>query len=137
MSQENYQEGMRNGDAFDRDLNPDDFAGRNVGLQGPHPEKAATRTAFDLKPVHRALDYLTDDELQQIPVLPEGSRLEQGASYVDLLGERREFRADGGMIVGRGMAVVPKSEVHYQMWNRLIGVDNPERTGDADDSATT
>ena len=28
---------------------------------------------------------------------------------------------------------VPKSEVDYQLWNRLIGVDNPERTGEADE----
>jgi hypothetical protein len=29
---------------------------------------------------------------------------------------------------------VPKSEVDYQLWNRLIGIDNPERLGDVDDS---
>ena len=26
--------------------------------------------------------------------------------------------------------IVPKSEVSYQLWNRLIGVENPERTGE-------
>ena len=28
---------------------------------------------------------------------------------------------------------VPKTEVDYRLWNRLIGVDNPERLGEADD----
>jgi hypothetical protein len=32
---------------------------------------------------------------------------------------------------------VPKSAVNYQLWNALIGVDNPERLGFADDGATT
>jgi hypothetical protein len=28
---------------------------------------------------------------------------------------------------------VPKSEIDYQLWNLLIGVDNPERLGRADE----
>ena len=35
------------------------------------------------------------------------------------------------MMVEPGQWIVPKHGVDYQLWNRLIGVDNPERTGEA------
>jgi hypothetical protein len=38
------------------------------------------------------------------------------------------------MQAGANDRYVPKSEVDYQLWNRLIGIDNPERLGEADDS---
>ncbi len=62
------------------DLNPDAMAGMNVGTAGPHPELDA-RTAYDIKRIHRQLQEFPDDELKRIPVLPPGSRLEQGATY--------------------------------------------------------
>lgn len=33
------------------------------------------------------------------------------------------------MRVGNGEAFVPKDEVPYTTWNRLRGIDSPERTG--------
>jgi hypothetical protein len=79
------------------DLNPEVMAGQNVGLAGPHPEKGA-RTGYDLKEVHLRLRQFADDDLKQIPVLPQGSRLEQGATYIDLSDlERGEFTATGDM----------------------------------------
>jgi hypothetical protein len=60
--------------------------------------------------------------------LPEGSRLEQGATYVDLADPaRREFTATGAIHARPGAYYVPKHEVDYVLWNRLIGVTNPER----------
>ena len=54
-------------------------------------------------------------------MLPEGSRLEQGATYVDLRDDaRREFQATGGMTAEPGRLVVPKADVGYQLWNRLV-----------------
>jgi hypothetical protein len=38
------------------------------------------------------------------------------------------------MEVGPDNWYVPKSEVDYQLWNRLIGVTSPERLGDADEA---
>jgi hypothetical protein len=56
-----------------------------VGNLGPHSEKAGgIRTAYELKAAHRSLKGLTDDELKQIPILPVGTRQEQGATYIDL-----------------------------------------------------
>jgi len=47
----------------------------------------------------------------------------------------QEFKARADMVAGNDNWYVPKSEVNYQLWNRLIGVQNSERTGDADDSS--
>ena len=67
--------------------------------------------------------------------MPRGSRLEQGATYVDLQDPQlREIKAMGNMEAGPNNWYVPKSEVDYQLWNRLIGITNPERLGDADEA---
>ena len=117
---------------WQQDLNPDLMAGQNVGMAGPHPEKdEGIRTAYDLKPLHRRLEGYTDDELKGIPVLNPGSRLEQGATYIDLRqDDPEEITAWGDMEASQENWYVPKSEVDYQLWNRLIGVDNPERLGE-------
>jgi hypothetical protein len=54
-------------------------------------------------------------------------RLEQGAKYIDLVDpDRRECTATGDIHVRPGAYYVPKHEVDYVLWNRLIGVTNPE-----------
>ena len=89
---------------------------------------------YDIKNIHRRLQDFTDDELKGIPVLPAGTRLEQGATYIDLRDpEPKEFTARADMVAGPSNYYVPKTEVDYQLWNRLIGVDNPERLGEAGD----
>ncbi len=40
----------------------------------------------------------------------------------------------GGMEVGPDNLYVPKTEVGYQLWNRLTGVNNPERLGEDSES---
>jgi hypothetical protein len=86
------------------------------------------RTAYDLKEVHRMLEGITDDGLKMIPVLPEGAQLEEGATYIDLSdSQRREFTATGNMHADRGHWYVSKDNVDYELWNRLIGIHNPER----------
>lgn len=123
--------GEQHPDRWRDDLNPDRMAGANVGAAGPHAELGA-RTAYDVKSLHRRLRDLPDDLLAQIPVLPEGSRLEQGATYIDLAQDRpREFTATGDMEAGRGACYALKSAVDYTVWNRLIGIDDPARTGAA------
>ncbi len=115
---------------WQKDLNPHPMAGRNVGLEGEHPEKDAPN-ASEIKEIQRQLPELTNDELKQIPVLPAGSRLEQGAKYINLKDAKpKEFVAMGVMEAGPDNWYVPKTEVGYQLWNRLTGVQNPERTGE-------
>jgi hypothetical protein len=65
-------------------------------------------------------------QLKQVPVLPDGARLEQGATYVDLATARREeFTATGNMSAEPGHAYAPKDRVPYEIWNRLIGEEKP------------
>jgi hypothetical protein len=117
------------GDQYQSDLNPDAMAGQNIGAAGAHPEKG-TRTVHDFKELHARFSEWSDGDLKQIPIVPEGSRLEQNATYIDLMAATpREFTATGSMEAGRGHRYVPKSEVPYELWNRLIGVKNVIRTG--------
>lgn len=110
---------------YREDLNPDYEEGENNG-----PPRYRTTTAFDLKAVHERLRHLRDDQLKQIPILVEGSRLEQGAVYLDLTHpEHGEFRAMGDLVAGPDQWFVPKSEVDFELWNYLTGVDDPVRLG--------
>ena len=55
-------------------------------------------------------------------MLAAGSRLEQGATYLDLLDPtRREFTATGDMTAGDGHAYVAKKRVAYEVWNKRSG----------------
>ena len=75
-----------------------------------------------------ALRDLTDEQLKAITVLPVGSRLRQGATYLDLNDPQRQpFTAMGAMIAGENNYYVPKDNIDYTLWNRLTGVTNPER----------
>jgi len=108
------------------DLNPDYTAGENRG-----PDQHDFRTAYDIKDLHERLRDFRDDQLKQIPILAEGTRLEQGATYFDLrFPERRIFQAMGGMLAGPENWYVAKGEVDYQLWNLLTGVDDWDRLGD-------
>jgi hypothetical protein len=125
--------GMQHPEEYRRDLNPHANEAQNLDIIGSHPEKSA-RTAFDIKELHNRMRDFADADLAQIRVLPMGSRLEQGATYIDLNDpQSREFTATGEMTAGPNNYFVPKTEVHYQLWNRLIGVTNPERTGEGNE----
>ena len=109
------------------DLNPGHMAGQNLGVPSTDRE-TGLRTAYDAKELHRSMSELNDEELKRIPVIAEGERLQQGSTYLDLRDpERGEFTAMGGMVAGGENAYVPKDRVPYPTWNRLRGVDDPER----------
>lgn len=135
MHEETYQPGEQgqNRDEFDRDLNPDGLPGYNVhGVSRDATWNGPT--AFDVKDAHAYLTGLGDDELKRIPVLPNGTRLEQGATYVNLRErERGEFTATADMRAESRDLLVPKSEVDYRLWNWITGVRDAERLGDVDD----
>jgi hypothetical protein len=116
-------------DDFDADLNPNNMQGQNLSPAGVHPQKHA-RTVRDIKELQARFDDWLRSDLEEIPVMPEGSRLEQGATYIDLRDEQpTEFTATGGMQAEPGRLLVPKSDVPFEIWNRLIGVKNVMRTG--------
>lgn len=111
-------------------------------LSDLHPERPTrdrlrnekdTRTAYDVKGAHRLLRELPDDTLKQIPVLPQGAVLEQGATYIDLHHlDKGEFVPTRDVVAGHDTWFVPKSEVGFQTWNLLRRVDDPERLGKGD-----
>jgi hypothetical protein len=132
MQENHMQPGEQHPEEWRQDLNPDANAGKNFGNLGDvdAAELTTARNHADLK---RMLADFDNDDLDRIFILPTGTRLEQGAVYIDLATPtRQEFKAMANMEVGDANWIVPKKEVDYQMWNRLIGVTNPERTGDAD-----
>lgn len=112
---------------WEHDLGPDRLAGQNIGLVDDERE-VPLRTAHDVKVAHLALDDFADDELRQVPILESGSRLQQGATYVDLVDAAREpFRATGDMMARESNLYVPKDRVPYTLWNRIIGEEQGER----------
>jgi hypothetical protein len=119
------QQEQKHPDEWMRDLSPTHMAGQNIGPDSVEQE-IGVATAYDVKDVHRWLLDLPDDDLKQIPILPPGTRLQQGATYLDLKDEnRREFTATGEMTVEEGRYIVPKDQVPYILWNRLIGEEKP------------
>ena len=130
MTSRIYRPEEKHHEPYQQDLNPDASKGLNWGPAGPHPEKDAPRTAKDVKEVHAMLSEFADDELKRIPLLPAGTRLEANATYLNLSRLPGEaFTAEGREEVGDADYIVPKNEVDYELWNRLIGVTEPERTG--------
>lgn len=122
MANANYRPGSQHPEEYRRDLNPDALEGENKGQPLP------VRNAVDVKEVSEAHPEYTDDELRQIPIVVQGTRLEQGATYLDLRHPNpKEFTAAGAMEADGKHWYVPKSQVDYRLWNRLIGVERPER----------
>jgi hypothetical protein len=116
---------QRHPDPWQHDLNPDHLAGQNIGpasedLASPHA------TAFHLRKRGHVLGRLDDEELKQVPLVPEGSRLQQGATYVNLTDQSlQEFTATAEITASPGDAYAPKDRVPYEIWNRLIGEPKP------------
>ena len=121
--------GTQHPEEWREDLNPHPMAGQNLGT--PRSQAAPySLTAYELKAAHRQFSNLSDDELKRIRILPSGTRLEQGATYFNLKDPARgEFTARGDMEAGFDEWCIAKSDTDYQLWNRLIGVTNPERLG--------
>src|SRR5687768_4081403 len=103
------------------DLNPEPLDGANPGP--PAWESTGYVTAFDRKRTHERMRALADDELKRIPLVPEGVRLEQGATYLDLAADHpRSFTATADLRAGPEHDYVLKSEVDYELWNRLTAM---------------
>ena len=121
--------GDQHPERYRHDLNPDPTAGQNHGV---HDSGEMGPSAYDVKDVHRTWRDLSDADLKQLPVISEGTRLEQGAVYLDLNDpDQGEIKALGNMEAGSQHRYVAKSAVPYPLWNALIGVDTPERLGKA------
>jgi hypothetical protein len=105
-------------------LNPRAGEGQNHG-EMPQSGKPHHPTARDIKELHLTLRDYGDEELERIPVVPCGTRLEQGATYIDLRQKDRcEFTASAQDVAGEDNWYVPKSRVDRPLWNRLMEKDH-------------
>jgi len=103
-------------------LEPNRLAGQNIG------RKHQTRSAAELNEAVRALDGFRPEELREVRVVVAGERLEEGATYVDLRDPLREpFTARGDIEVEEGSLYIPKQEVAFEHWRRIVDPDEPER----------
>jgi hypothetical protein len=120
-----HQAVQKHPDEWQHDLNPTHLAGQNIGPMSQEPTSPHL-TAFHLRKRGQELGELDDEDLKQVPLLPEGTRLQQGATYVNL-SERspREFTATANITARAGDAFAPKDRVPYEVWNRLIGEPKP------------
>ena len=123
-------------DSFEHDLHPNMLAGEDHSPPAPEPGKSG-RTLTDVKGMYEKFPDLSDADLKRIPVLPEGARLEQGATYLDAAEPiPAEFtNPSGDFTAGPNNLYVPKKDTDYLLWNRLLGVGNPARLDEGDATA--
>lgn len=116
---------------FARDLEVSQRPASEMGMGEPSPPGSGF-TAESVKEMHTRLADLTNDELRSINIIPTGTRLEEGAQYIDLNHlERGAFVADARMVAGPEHYYVAKKETGYVLWNRLNQVENPARLDEA------
>jgi hypothetical protein len=110
------QDQIKHPQEWQADLNPEHLAGQNIG-----GAKSRYRSAAEIKHLTRQLQQFNNDELEQIPILRKGERLQQGAVYLDLASSATEpITATGNMAAGDDHLYVPKAETPYTYWNRLV-----------------
>jgi hypothetical protein len=109
---------------WERDLNPERMEGQN--LRSPHAAVSRARTAAEIEALSEKLTAFTNDQLAQIPIVPVGTRLKQGAVYLDLRHPApAPFTATAEMVVQEANYYTPKAEVPYEIWNRLVELLSP------------
>lgn len=116
-------------DEWEQDLNPDRTKGQNIGEHPPEEEPEVTY-ASEIKEIRNMLgETFSPQELREIPVVTAGGRLQQGKTYLNLRDPARiPFDATADMTAGPNNLFVPKRDTPYSHWNRLRGIDEPERT---------
>ena len=108
-------------ESFDADLRPHEHSGENSGLAS-EPSDRELRRAYDIKELHEMLPNFQSDDLKNLVVLAEGTRCEQGATYYDIKHPQDGvFKARADMVADAGNYLVPKSQIDFELWNKLIG----------------
>ena len=110
---------------------PDEFADDLAPVDRPdetggHVDESTP--AADDRQLTGKLDALSADEIARLAVLEPGTRLDQGATYLDLndIG-RGPFKALGGHEARAHNRYVAKRDTDYELWNRLVGDDAEPR----------
>ena len=115
----------------DHDLRPSGADERRFG-EVPLDRVAHERTAADVKDLRGRLSQLTRDELRRINLLPVGTPLQAGGTYLDLRQlDKGEFVAGMGRTVEPDEEIVAKHELDYQIWDYLSGQADSSNAGNA------
>lgn len=112
------------------DLNPERMKGQNIGASSKHNESSA-RTAADVDVLAGRLTGFAHDELLQIPIVPAGTKLRQGAVYLDMrIPSPVPFTATANITATEMNYYAPKAEIPYELWNRLVATMGPATIGE-------
>ena len=113
------------------DLNPGRMEGQNIGAFSKRNDAGAP-TAADIDVLAGRLNGFTRDELSEIPIVPAGTKLKQGAVYLDMrIPASVPFTATADITATEMNYYAPKAEIPYELWNRLVGALGPATIGEA------
>lgn len=127
MSERLPAHGSQHPDEYREDLHPE--AGRDDNVPPAEAGARPYQTAHEAKDVHDRLSDLNDEDLKRIPIVEAGTRLQQGATYLDLASDDPgEFTATAELQAGESQRLVAKDQVDHELWNVLAGhSDRPPR----------
>ncbi len=114
---------------FDNDLHPHNRSGQNDS-----PDRNEGRSAYLLKEnestMHPRLQMLPVQELKQIPVLDTGTRLQEGAAYLDLRNlDSGAFQGMNNREVGPDDLFTAKSHLDHEQFAYLTGATTVAQLG--------
>lgn len=113
------------------DMNHERMEGQNIGASSKRNDSGA-RTAADIDVLAGRLGEFARDELLQIPIAPAGTKLKQGAVYLDMrIPVPVPFAATADIKATEMNYYAPKAEIPCQLWNRLVAALGPAKMGEA------
>ena len=129
------QEQQKHPDEWSDDLNPTRMEGQNIGASSKSSNLRA-RTAADIDVLVGRLDKFNRDELSQIPIVPVGAKLKQGAVYLDMrIPAPVPFTATADTEATELNYYTPKAEIPYELWDRLVEALGPASLGEGSKGA--
>jgi hypothetical protein len=112
------------------DLNPESMEGQNIGASSKRNDPVA-RTTADIDVLAGRLNGFTRDELSQMPIVSPGTKLKQGAVYLDMrIPSPVPFTATADITATEMNYYAPKAEIPYELWNRLVAALGPATMGE-------
>lgn len=125
------QEQQKHPDEWGEDLNPDRMAGQNIGASSK-PSNLRAHTAGEIDVLAGRLGNFSRDDLSQIPIVPLGTKLKQGAVYLDMrIPAPVPFTATADIKATELNYYAPKAEIPYELWDRLVEALGPASMGEA------
>lgn len=129
------QEQQKHPTEWSGDLNPNRMEGQNIGPSSKRDDLRANNAA-DIDVLAGRLNDFSRDELSQIPIVPTGTKLKQGAVYLDMrIPASVPFTATADIKATEMNHYAPKAEIPYDLWDRLVAALEPARMGEASKGA--